>query len=168
MAYIEVGVKNPTLELIHNQEYYPAVQSLFRNAQELILASLFIVDDSPKLQFPNLVDQLLQSIRDAVWRGINVKLIIGGSRNNEIISKVCITAVLRARQLGIPCRLLSKTDPNSSHKKVVIVDDYILLGSHNWSLGAFTDQVQDSILVKSKALAAYLCQFLSDDWNRAG
>jgi phosphatidylserine/phosphatidylglycerophosphate/cardiolipin synthase-like enzyme len=51
--------------------------------------------------------------------------------------------------------------------KLVVADDHVLTGSHNWSGGAFEGQVQDSVMVTSPDLAAYLSAVFETQWSAA-
>ncbi len=164
MATIKFGVENIDVGLVHNSNYYQTAKHLCRFCEERFLANIFIIDVSPSFRIPNYVDILLNSCRDTLWRGVDVRIIIGGARNNFSINEACITSILRAHDLGLPCKLLSNSTHASSHKKYLISDDYILIGSHNWSPGAFSHQTQDSVLVKSHALSTYLYINFAKEW----
>jgi phosphatidylserine/phosphatidylglycerophosphate/cardiolipin synthase-like enzyme len=99
---------------------------------------------------------------------VDVRLLIGGSRTNFEIAEISDLARARALQLGIPCRWLTSRDVRGSHAKVVVADHETLVGSHNWSPGAFgDDQTQDSLWVASADLAAYLASEFRTQWRRA-
>jgi len=114
-----------------------------------------------------MVDSVLTEIRNAIWRGVDARILIGGSRTNFNIARLSDAARTRALELGIPCRLLTSTNIRGSHTKMVIADKWVLTGSHNWSGGAFTDQTQDSLIIESDALSAYLSKLFEEQWNRA-
>jgi phosphatidylserine/phosphatidylglycerophosphate/cardiolipin synthase-like enzyme len=48
--------------------------------------------------------------------------------------------------------------------KLVIADNHILTGSHNWSRGMFGTETQDSVLLESPALAAALRVYFEETW----
>lgn len=167
-ATAPVGVRSASVSLVSDEGYYNTVCQLFEHATRSCLASVFIVDlnahDDPDIK----VLQILRALQDATWRGVEVKLLVGGSRENLAIAEACHIARDFAVSLGIDCRLLTSQERRGSHSKLVTVDDYVLSGSHNWSLSAISGQIQDSLLVKSPAMAAYMREVFYQQWSRAG
>jgi len=121
---------------------------------------------SPERDRELLVDSILLEIAKAIWRGVDVRLLIGGSRSTFEIAKLSDAARNRALSLGIPCRLLESHKIRGSHVKLVIADDLVLLGSHNFSHNDLIDVTQDSLLIKSDSCSAYLSTLFEDQWKR--
>lgn len=164
MGKIKYGVLNPTAKLVPDADYASQLHSLIAHARRRCLCSLFIVDIMPLQTQKSLVDPVLVEMQAARWRGVDARLIIGGSWTNLAIARTAEAARARAYDLNIPCRWLTYKEGKQSHAKIVIVDDYVMIGSHNWTTGAFTDQTQDSIIVKSQSLAAYLIPVFEYQW----
>jgi phosphatidylserine/phosphatidylglycerophosphate/cardiolipin synthase-like enzyme len=165
---IPVGVSGGRASLVPDQTYQPTLVSLVDGAVRRCLCSVFIVDVSPLRDRSLRVDALLQALGAARWRGVDVRLVIGGSRGNLDIAETADVARARARELGVPCRWATSARRRGTHAKLAVVDDFVLTGSHNWSGGAFRDQVQDSVLVASTDLAAYLTSLFEQQWTEAG
>ena len=104
---------------------------------------------------------------DAVWRGVDARLLIGGSRTNTELIELAYAGRQRALALGVPCRWLTASRQRGSHSKFVVADDAVLCGSHNWSAIAFRDSTQDSVLLRSPDLAAYIASLFEKQWLRA-
>jgi phosphatidylserine/phosphatidylglycerophosphate/cardiolipin synthase-like enzyme len=133
------------------------------------LASIFIVDLSPARSGRLVVDDVLLALQEARFRGVDVRLVIGGSRENIEIAEIADLARARAIQLGLPCRWLTSTKVRGSHSKFLIADHEVLTGSHNWSPGALAaGQTQDSLWLASSDLASYLASSFRGQWRRAG
>lgn len=164
-AAIPVGVRNARVRLVPDEQYLPELRSLIAGARQTCLCSLFIVDLTPKPWGRVLVDTVLGDLAAAYWRGVDVRLLIGGSRDNIEIAETANTARARARELGIPVLWVTSRPRRGSHAKLVVVDDFVLTGSHNWSAGAFVNQTQDSVLVASKDLALYLTETFEQSWQ---
>lgn len=164
---IPVGVSGGRVRLISDEGYLSAVRSLIAEAERRVLCSMFIVDLWPWRDPALTVDTVLLQLQAAAWRGCDVRLLIGGSRSNLQLAELADAARARALNLGLACRWLTKHRARGSHAKLVISDDRVLTGSHNWSFGAFTNQTQDSIAVESVALAATLAQQFEAQWQRA-
>ena len=166
-AMVPLAVLRPKVRLVSDDQYLPVLRSLIANATWRCLCSLFLADLSPAGDRELLVDSVLLELQEARWRGVDARLLIGGSRSNFEIAELSELARARALQIGLPCRWLTSKKVRGSHTKVVVADDAVLTGSHNWSVGAFTDQSQDSLLVESADLAAYSAALFRRQWKRA-
>jgi len=166
MSLVDVAFGGAELSLISDGDYVPAARALFRQASRRCLCSLFLVDLTPAADSELLVDTLLIELQARGWIGVDTRLLVGGSRTNIEIAQVALTAYRRARQLGINARLLEATQVRGSHVKLIVADDFVLTGSHNWSGGAFSGHIQDSVAVRSPALAASLAALFETQWQR--
>ena len=165
---IRAGVSGALVDLVTDAAYGETVSSLIHSARRSLLASVFIVDPSPQRDPELVVEDLFWRLRASVWRGVDVRLVIGGSQSNLNLAALAHSALTLATEFGIHCRCLTRTPLRGSHAKFVIADDLVLTGSHNWSPGAFKGQAQDSVLVRSSALAAFLAAMFEEQWQRAG
>ena len=164
---LPAGVTDARVRLVSDQDYLPVLSSLIYHAVGRLDASLFLVDLTPGADGSTAVDDVLLALQAAVWRGVRVRLVLGGSRENLDILHATHAALLRARQLGLPARMLAARPVRGSHAKLVIADDRVLLGSQNWSHGAFFTQTQDGLLIDSTDLAAQLRAVFAAQWQRA-
>lgn len=162
--------------LVADQRYRDVLIGLIDHASARLLCSVFIVDITPTAPTRAAVrgdelaiDDVLQRMAAAAWRGADVRLLIGGSRDNIALAEAAAAARTRAMALGLPCRWLTSHAVRGSHCKMVIADDNVLSGSHNWSSGALigTRQTQDSVLVASRDLAAVLAARFETQWSTA-
>jgi phosphatidylserine/phosphatidylglycerophosphate/cardiolipin synthase-like enzyme len=162
------GIEDAKVALISDADYRRVVQHLARTSGERFLANIFIVDPTPGRDSNLKVDSLLVELQGAAERGVDVRLLIGGSSSNTQIAEATIMAHWRAKQLGIESKLIAFNPGASSHMKIVVSDDAVLSGSHNWSGGAFSgSQVQDSILILSADAAALFSSQFEKDWKAA-
>jgi phosphatidylserine/phosphatidylglycerophosphate/cardiolipin synthase-like enzyme len=164
---MQQGIEGAEVALVADQEYFTTVTRLIEGSRKRCLCSMFIADLRSVKDKKVLVDRLLLQLQAAVWRGADTRLLLGGSRDNFEIARVVLTTKLRADRLAIPSRLMAARNVRGTHMKLIVADNRVLTGSHNWSFGAFTDQTQDSVLLESSALAARLAAFFEDQWVRA-
>lgn len=165
---LPLGVRNVHVVPVQDDRYSDALQQLVRGAKIRCLCSMFIVDALPRRDEENRVYALLLELRRAAWRGVDTRVLIGGSRNNIEIAEVSQFGRDVCGSLGIDCRWLTGGERKGSHAKLAIIDDYVVAGSHNWSAGAFTNQTQDSVIIQSVALAEAQGAFFDTQWARAG
>ena len=163
-----IGVSNVSCALVSDQSYADIVSGLIRSAEHYCLCCLFIVDPDPMDDFELRVDRVLLDLAGASWRGVETRLLIGGSRENWRIRDATFVAHKRAQHYGIQSRLMAPNfEQRSIHDKWLVVDQDVLLGSHNWSGGALNGQVQDSVLMRNKDLAAYFVHRFEQRWPLA-
>lgn len=164
------GVGAAQVQLVPDQVYLHVLTSLMQKARNRLLCSVFIVDLTPTDDGRLVVDELLMLMAEAHWRGVDARLLVGGSRDNIALAETADAARARALSLKLPCRWLSSRRVRGSHSKIVVADDNVLTGSHNWSPGALVgdQQTQDSINVHASALARMAVQRFERQWRRAG
>ena len=168
MRLAPVGVGPARVALVSDGAYHDAVLDATAAAANRLLASVFIVDVNAHHDPDTKVAQVIRALADAQWRGADVRLLIGGSRTNLAIEEACWIARAWTQAIGVDCRMLAEVEGRGSHSKYVIADDVILTGSHNWSLSAIARDVQDSVLVRSSALASCFAATFEAQWTRAG
>ncbi len=163
---IPYGVPAGQVRLVPDDDYPGTVRALIGRANRHCLCSLFIVDLLPAGDPDLQVHEVFRALQAAIWRGVDTRLLIGGSRTNLDIAERSVTARFWAEEHNIPVRWLTAQAIRGSHLKLVVADEYILTGSHNWSGGAFTNQTQDSVLVQSAALATRFVHLFNEQWLR--
>ena len=159
MFVIPTGIKNVEVSLITDENYFSVVKSLLNKYRKLVWTSIFIIDLNTSNQNFMKVHELLVSLKNAEWEGSDVKLIVSGSKTNLSIANTSLAASYLIDSMQLPYKILMTKNKETSHVKMLIIDDMVILGSHNWSPGSFGGQTQDSVLVKSKEFSAY-CQLL--------
>ncbi|MGB5819760.1 MAG: phospholipase D-like domain-containing protein [Saonia sp.] len=162
----DITFENVLLRPIIDGDYYESVLRAIRSSQHICYCSLFIVDYHLEEDRDLIVDTLLTEMSNADWRGVDTRLIIGGSRTNQQILDATLLAWARAKELGINVRLAAVAKNNNSHVKLAIIDDIVITGSHNWSEGMFGEQTQDSVLLRGTDLAVHLIDYFENHWKK--
>jgi phosphatidylserine/phosphatidylglycerophosphate/cardiolipin synthase-like enzyme len=137
--------------LLSDQDYYIYLLDKIDHAQKYIYASVFIInileDKEKKIRI------LLDKLKYAKWRGVDVKLIIGHSQKNLLIDlydRMCFEYLKDA----VPIKYARPDDDYSLHSKYVVIDDKIsIAGSHNWEHKAFFENKEDSVATFSRDVA---------------
>lgn len=163
---IAVGAANPGCALVSDDDYFDVLGSLVRRACDRVCASLFLIDMNPRSEYALRVHDLLIDLKNAQWEGCDVRLIISGSKTNMQIAQAALTAVKAAAAMGLPAITPMSSRAGLSHAKYVVADDYVLLGSHNWSPGTAGYQTQDSVLLRSPEYASYCGHLFDQQWRR--
>jgi len=161
-----VAAAVPEVALVSDRQYPRVLRGMVQRARHRAWASVFMVDVNPVDDPAHAVLDALQELAAARWRGVDVRLLVSGSRDNFAIAEAVATTVALARRLKILTRWLGARERRGSHAKYVIADDEVMLGSHNWSPSAFLASVQDSVWLRSPSLAAYLSALFAAQWSR--
>jgi phosphatidylserine/phosphatidylglycerophosphate/cardiolipin synthase-like enzyme len=141
--------------LDHIDSYGRVVDRLIRGAEHRVWVMLFVMylgeeDDHP-------VNALCQALADARARGVDVRVVLDLGRDwetQEIDDKhESPVAWLRAHGVPVMVDELERT----SHAKLVLVDDeVVVLGSHNWTRSALTANRETSLLLHDRRLLVQL------------
>lgn len=166
MFVIPTGLKNVQVSHIADENYFSVVKSLLNDYRRLIWTSIFIVDLNTGDSNFMKVHELLVGIKNAHWEGSDVKLIVSGSKTNLSIANTSLAASYLIESMQLPHKILMTKDKDTSHMKMLIIDDMVILGSHNWSPGSFGGQTQDSVLVKSKEFSSYCQMLFKHQWTK--
>jgi len=139
------------IEVINNREYYHSVKADLENANETILVAMYEmmydVNDSS-----DWAKDLTQELVNAKQRGVNVTVIIE-YRTYFGYEQDSIDAYQYLLANGVNVRL--DNDDTTDHMKLLIIDDEIVyVGSHNWSESALYYSNETSVKIVSKEIVA--------------
>ena len=152
--------------LIADRGYLSFVRRLFAAAQRRCLVSLFLVS-APWRDQERILEGLLLELAEASWRGVDARLLVGVAESNATMVQVADAARGRAEVLGVPSRWIRSMPKVAGHSRVVISDDNVLVGSHNWSASSEPGQ-PDNVYVVSGSLARTLDKRFGQQWIQAG
>jgi len=157
-------VTGATCELLVDEQYSQALRHSIQSAQRRCLCTIFIIDLKSRCP-ANCVADVIDDLEAAHWRGVDVRVLIGGSRSSFEIGEAAAIAFEHLAARCIPSRwLTSDKSARGNHAKAVIADETVLLGSHNWSPGSFHKDTQDSVCITSAPLAEYFAGLFESSW----
>lgn len=149
---------------IYDEQYFNVLLDLIAKTRIRFYCSLFIIDSTPVKADP--VVQIMFKLKELSWKGVDVRLLIGGSRDNFEIASRSLQARMFATSIGLKCIWTTNLQAmKGSHEKYIVADTKVLSGSHNWSEGSMTNQIQDSVMIESIALSNYLAFKFEKNWN---
>lgn len=165
LANVQIESATP----LQGSNYLTELISRIENATSRIWAAVFLVELRLESEASEEVRLVLDALRRAAWRNVDVRLLIGYSRIFDIELSASVT-LRYAQALGIDCRILGKPGTpgaqNLLHSKYVLVDDdTAIIGGHNWSTVGFRETHQASISLQSKELAEWLAGSFQEHWE---
>ena len=99
------------------------------------------------------VTQLIEALVEAQQRGVDVRIVLDQSKrwkSDEIEGKNS-DSVDWLNDLGLPV-LLDDLSRRTHAKSVIIDDQWVIIGSHNWTMSALAYNVELSVLINDTAM----------------
>jgi len=132
------------------------------NAKHFILMELLYIKNGS-----DSTQKLIQALEEARRRGVTVQIILEDDRPfNDDYSSIANNLT----QLGfyVAPAFKSGSPPLFCHNKGIIIDDeYVIVGSINWSGTALDDNREAAVLIKSRAIARFYKEVFAWDWNQS-
>ena len=166
MAYSSIEMQK--VIPLRNNDYYDYLTYHIEQAQNRIWANIFIVNalqgDDPELAVRNLC-KLLGA---ATYRGVDVRILVGDSNRTIPIKGSNFVSASLMKLYKVRVQKVKSTERSSTHDKFVLIDnDLVLVGSHNWTHRAFNLSEEDSIGVYSEDLSKRMRDQFLQEWNAA-
>ena len=140
---------------LRDTEYHDFVRQQIATAKTRIWISMFTINATIRSDGDLRVRNLLKCLALAQRRGVDVRVLLGG--DETVASDLWIAnqvAIEFLRVVGLSVRNYRSAESTNSHSKVVLVDnDWLVLGSHNWSPRSLSEGLDDSIAICSAPMA---------------
>lgn len=152
------GVAGCNLVVLPDEEYYPAVLNLVKNARSSIYVVMYAVKYDPR-EPDDPVTQLLTYIVEKSRSGLDVKIVVDDVTYNDYPETIDF---LLSSNVSLK---LDESRGRTTHTKLVIVDNSTaVLGSHNWTESALTRNRELSILIGCRDVVRELLKYFDDIW----
>jgi comEA protein len=140
-----------SVDLINNDDYFKRVNRLFQESKESIYVVMFIMHPGKKKS--GKVNTLMKSLVEARKRGVRVKVILNKPLVDDgFAARANEKSYQKLKKEGIEIEY--DYPKMRTHDKLIVVDgEYTVVGAHNWTESAMTEQNESSILIKSEAIA---------------
>jgi len=135
-----------------DRHYYYFLRNAIESAKYRIWGSIFLVNVTREHDYHLEVRDIIKLLSYKRSLGINVRVIIGHSKTTPAIREADEIARRYMHSRGILVRRYKGTKTSTHSKYVIIDDDLVVLGSHNWTMNAFSKSKEDSIAIYSKEI----------------
>ena len=132
-----------------SREYFQVVRVAIQHAKKSIICVFYEARLSPNHPFGG-ESLLLRSLISAAKRGVDVRMILEGApeRNNKFVYNFL-------KDAGV--NVSYDSDVMTTHSSFIIIDEeWTIIGSHNWTVGAQRTDNDASVVVRSKEVAKVL------------
>lgn len=147
------------VNILTDSEYFPAVNELIKESKKSIYISMYIISYLPRNEH-SLISQLLNELANAHKRGIDIKVILDQQKIYSSRNPYNDLAYFFLKDAGInvdydlPTRKL--------HNKLIVIDENIVvIGSHNWSKFALQENNEVSVVIKSPEVAGEFIKLIN-------
>lgn len=157
------------ITLLKDSAYFDALLGSIRSAQKSIWAHVFSFNLRPADDGGLIVRSVARALGDAVSRGIQVRILLGGTAQKPLtLPAGNILAQRFLAGLGVECRVFRGADRDASHAKYFLIDgDTLVCGSHNWSPRALSTGVDTAVALRSRKVATAAGALFQAAWKRA-
>jgi competence ComEA-like helix-hairpin-helix protein len=145
------------IKILADKEYFETITSYIDKAQDRIDVGMFLFKATGSSH--NRPTKVLNSLIAASRRGVKVRILLDNSDYDEGINE---TNRKTARMLGKEnIEVVFDSPQKTQHAKLLIIDQrYVIVGSHNLTHAALTDNHEFSLLIDSQALAHEAMNYL--------
>lgn len=153
-SFLFYGFSSNNIQLLENGDYTQNVKRILESAKSEIFVVMYEMRYYPEYPL-SPSNQLIHELIKAKKRGVKVNVILDVSSFNEKNTKRNqeVGRILKKNGINVKYDSLERT----THSKIVIVDErFCIIGSHNWSYHALTDNNETSVIIDSKDLAKNL------------
>jgi phosphatidylserine/phosphatidylglycerophosphate/cardiolipin synthase-like enzyme len=147
-------------------EALPAfARTAIRGALQRVWAAVFLVDARPSGDTREAVRRFLEDLGYARWKGVDTRVLMGTSTIPEVtLANRSAAALLRG--YGVEVREHGCGLARGLHGRYLVIDDdLVVIGSHDWTPQALHRDEADSLAIRSRALCTALAAELVQRWQ---
>jgi phosphatidylserine/phosphatidylglycerophosphate/cardiolipin synthase-like enzyme len=154
-----------SVSILEDGTYYASLPTIISWAQRSIRVCMFHVVFA-SANHPTV--KLLNALVAAKQRGVTVKVVMDQDKKGDPYHSLIINTPAKKflESNGIECRF-DESDRLLHSKYLVIDDDKVVIGSHNWSAGSYFTYKDLSFLVHSTEFAAQMNDRFERQWRKS-
>jgi phosphatidylserine/phosphatidylglycerophosphate/cardiolipin synthase-like enzyme len=161
--------KADEITLLRDGEFASSLRRVLLGARVSICATQFVTDLRSHKDRDREVLLLGHAFAQARWRGVSTRVILPvyPLPGIDVDGNYPFSAFLHHRGVAVR-RAPQSRALKSPHAKMVIVDDeWVIVGSHNWTPTSFQDNRELSIVVRSRDVAEQCSLVFERHWTTA-
>jgi phosphatidylserine/phosphatidylglycerophosphate/cardiolipin synthase-like enzyme len=139
--------------------YYGNLTWYLDRANKSVYVVMYVVKFDTS-QYNDPVNVILRKLVDLHKRGVDVKVVVDDETKNSYPATINYLV-----GNGVPVRL-DESQGRTTHCKIVVIDDqYVFIGSHNWTESALKYNHEATLLVNSSELASQVVKYIESIWS---
>jgi len=160
------GAEQKSIQVLVDQNYYHSLLNDLQNAESSIYVAMYVMKYDADDSF-DWANDLIRELVNAKNRGVNVSVIIEYRVYSYYGAKYMdenLPAYNYLLSNGVNVKLENETE--TDHLKLVIIDDEIVyVGSHNWSESALYYNHETSVKIVSEEIAQTFLEYLKNNYD---
>ena len=157
-------VASGSVKTVVNRQYFPEVLALLQGAERQIRVIMYGIKYDAKYA-GSKVNQLVEALAAAQARGVDVAVIMDRSDYNDTLNQINEPAKQYLAGAGVavyddPIRI-------TTHAKMILADDRVLIGSANWGYDALERRNETCVLINEPEIAAFFREYFDHPDRRA-
>ena len=150
------SVESSGVKTIINRQYFPEVLGLLNGATQRIRVVMYGINYSPKYA-GSKVNQLVEALAAAHDRGVDVAVAMDLSDYNTTLNRVNGPAKDYLAAAGVA--VYDDAKNVTTHAKVVLADDAVVIGSVNWGMAALEQRNETCVVVQDAVVADFFAAY---------
>ena len=154
----------PGVRTVINRQHFDALFGLLTGAKKRIRVLMYGMKYyTGRNAEDSRTNRLIESLVAARRRGVDVKVILDRSDYNKILNKINTATREYLEEGSVKVRF----DPEeiTTHAKVVIADDQVMIGSANWGYLAMEVRNESSLVVSVPEVVAFFEDYFMKIWD---
>jgi len=147
--------------IVNDKDYFKAVHSEMQNANYRIHVIMYKTEYYSNKD--KSINKLIEDLVRANDRDVDVKIIMEGGESYTNLPN------------RYPCYYLTEQDVpikydkygTTTHSKLVIIDDKVIIGSTNWGQQALFENKETNVLIQSKDISDKYESYFQDLWKES-
>ena len=150
------SVESAGVKTLVNRQYIPEDLAMLESARVRIRVILYGINYNPKYE-DSKVNRLVEALAAAAARGVDVAVVMDVSDYNHALNKV--NAAARAFLAAAGVRVLDDPEKITTHAKMVLADDRVVIGSANWGFDAMERRNETSVVIREPEAVAFFMDY---------
>jgi len=138
------------IEVLNDEKYYYYVLNRIKYAKKEIDVIMFSIYLNPKIS--ELIDELVNARK----RGVMVRVIL----EEEVGSNILAQSKLSSQHIMVKFH-----DSKKTHNKLIILDDTVIVGSHNWTDKALFENKESGIAISNESVLKEEKEYFESLWR---
>ena len=154
----------PGIRTVINRQHYDALSGLITGAKKRIRVLMYGMKYyTGRNAEDSKTNRLIEGLVAAKRRGVDVKVILDRSDYNKILNKINTATREYLEEGSVKVRF--DTEDTTTHAKVVIADDQVMIGSANWGYLAMEERNESSLIVSIPEVVAFFEDYFMKLWG---
>ena len=161
----ETGQAPDEVKAVFDRDYFLEALSMIRNAKKKIAVILYMAHFTPNF-YESRPNRLLRALAEAKRNGVDVRVMVEKSNHDPKLNEMNEPVTAYLRDHGVQTRF--ESPEITTHAKLLVCDDSVLLGSTNWVLSALSHNREANIRIRKKDLTQNFRDYFEELWSKSG